>query len=85
MDVLPLEHRMGWDGVDEFRANARGWKTRTFKEFAFRHHRREGERDGAPRRARIARAVPHASSAIALGTSGFARYGMPGRIRPPSQ
>ena len=52
--VLPLEHRMGWDGVDEFRANARGWKTRTFKDLPFRHHRREGERDGAPRRARFA-------------------------------
>jgi biofilm PGA synthesis N-glycosyltransferase PgaC len=52
--VLPLEHRMGWDGVDEFRANARGWRTRTFKQLPFRHHRREGERDGAPHRARIA-------------------------------
>jgi biofilm PGA synthesis N-glycosyltransferase PgaC len=54
LEVLPLEHRMGWDGVDEFRANARGWKTRTLKTLPFRHHRREGERDGAPRRARLA-------------------------------
>jgi glycosyltransferase involved in cell wall biosynthesis len=53
-DVLPLEQRMGWDGVDEFRANARGWKTRTFKDLPFRHHRREGERDGARHRARLA-------------------------------
>ena len=52
--VLPLERRMGWDGVDEFRANARGWRTRTFKELPFRHHRREGERDGAKHRARLA-------------------------------
>lgn len=52
--VLPLEQRMGWDGVDEFRANARGWKTRVFKDLPFRHHRREGERDGARHRARIA-------------------------------
>ena len=51
-DVLPLEQRMGWDGVDEFRANSRGWKTHTFKELPFRHHRREGERDGSPHRAR---------------------------------
>ncbi len=57
--VLPLEHRMGWDGVDEFRANARGWTTRTFKDLPFRHHRREGERDGAPWRAR--RAQGHAA------------------------
>jgi biofilm PGA synthesis N-glycosyltransferase PgaC len=53
-DVLPLEHRMGWDGVDEFRANARGWTTKTFKDLPFRHHRREGERDGARHRARLA-------------------------------
>lgn len=52
--VLPLEQRMGWDGVDEFRANARGWTTRTFKDLPFRHHRREGERDGAKHLARIA-------------------------------
>lgn len=54
LDVLPLEQRMGWDGVDEFRANARGWTTRTFKDLPFRHHRREGERDGAKHRARLA-------------------------------
>jgi hypothetical protein len=54
VEVLPLEHRMGWDGVDEFRANARGWTTRTFKDLPFRHHRKEGERDGAPHRARLA-------------------------------
>lgn len=54
LEVLPLERRMGWDGVDEFRANARGWTTRTFKDLPFRHHRREGERDGAPYRARLA-------------------------------
>lgn len=53
-DVLPLEQRMGWDGVDEFRANARGWTTRTFKDLPFRHHRREGERDGRRHRARLA-------------------------------
>ena len=52
--VLPLEQRMGWDGVDEFRANARGWKTRTLKDIPFHHHRREGERDGSPYRARKA-------------------------------
>jgi glycosyltransferase involved in cell wall biosynthesis len=53
-DVLPLEQRMGWDGVDEFRANARGWRTATFKDLPFHHHRREGERDGARHRARLA-------------------------------
>lgn len=52
--VMPLEQRMGWDGVDEFRANARGWTTRVFLDLPFRHHRREGERDGSARRARRA-------------------------------
>jgi glycosyltransferase involved in cell wall biosynthesis len=46
-DVLPFEERLGWDGVDEFKANARGWRTQTLVDLPFRHHRREGERDGA--------------------------------------
>lgn len=45
--VLPFEERLGWDGVDEFKANARGWATRTLVDVPFRHHRPEGERDGA--------------------------------------
>lgn len=45
--VLPLAERLGWDGIDEFRANARGWSTRTITDLPFRHHRPEGERDGA--------------------------------------
>jgi glycosyltransferase involved in cell wall biosynthesis len=51
--VLPLEERLGWDGIDEFKANAAGWRTATF-DIPFRHHRREGERDGGRRRARAA-------------------------------
>jgi glycosyltransferase involved in cell wall biosynthesis len=46
-DVLPLEERMGWDAIDEFKANVRGWRTGTLSEIEYRHHRREGERDGA--------------------------------------
>lgn len=46
-DVLPLEDRMGWDGIDQLKANMRGWTTRTLPELSFRHHRKEGERDGA--------------------------------------
>jgi poly-beta-1,6-N-acetyl-D-glucosamine synthase len=52
--VLPLERRMGWDGVDEFRANVRGWETRAFTDLPFRHHRKEGARDGSARKARFA-------------------------------
>ncbi len=51
-DVLPFEERVAWDGVDEFKANARGWRTVAFEELPFHHHRREGERDGTPWRAR---------------------------------
>lgn len=50
--LLPFEERIAWDGVDEFKANARGWSTAAFEELPFRHHRREGERDGTPWRAR---------------------------------
>jgi poly-beta-1,6-N-acetyl-D-glucosamine synthase len=51
-ELLPLEERVAWDGVDEFKANARGWRTVAFEDLPFRHHRREGERDGSAWRAR---------------------------------
>ncbi len=51
--VLPLEERLGWDGIDEFKANALGWRTRTQLDLPFRHHRPEGSRDGGMHRARI--------------------------------
>ena len=50
-DVLPLEQRIGWDGIDVLRANARGWETRIVDDLPFRHHRAEGIRDGARHRA----------------------------------
>jgi biofilm PGA synthesis N-glycosyltransferase PgaC len=46
-DVLPLEQRLGWDGIDEIKANVRGWSTRTIAALPFRHHRSVGQRDGA--------------------------------------
>jgi glycosyltransferase involved in cell wall biosynthesis len=51
--LLPLEERVGWDGADEFKANARGWCTATFEDLPFRHHRPEGARDGSAWRARV--------------------------------
>jgi biofilm PGA synthesis N-glycosyltransferase PgaC len=51
-ELLPLEERIAWDGLDEFKANARGWRTTAFEELRFRHHRREGERDGTAWQAR---------------------------------
>ena len=44
--LLPLEERLGWDGIDEFKANSLGWRTRIVPNLAFRHYRREGSRDG---------------------------------------
>jgi biofilm PGA synthesis N-glycosyltransferase PgaC len=49
-DVLPLDERMGWDGLDQLRATARGWKVERIDGLHFRHHRREGTRDGSRRR-----------------------------------
>jgi hypothetical protein len=46
-DVLPLEERMGWDGVDELKAQVRGWRTRTMPDVRFYHHRRVGMREPA--------------------------------------
>jgi biofilm PGA synthesis N-glycosyltransferase PgaC len=48
-DVLPLEERLGWDGIDQVKANLRGWKTKSFTNLGFRHHRSMGERDGLRR------------------------------------
>ena len=40
---------MGWDGIDAYKAALAGWSTRTIEDLPFRHHRKEGERDGARR------------------------------------
>ena len=47
-DLLPLPERMGWDTVDELKANVRGWNTGIASGSAFYHHRAVGERDGLP-------------------------------------
>lgn len=49
-DVLPFENRAGWDGIDEARAAARGWRTRSFAHLRFYHHRTEAARDESRRR-----------------------------------
>jgi biofilm PGA synthesis N-glycosyltransferase PgaC len=45
LDVSPLEERMGWDGLDEMKANGLGWTTRTFRDLPFLHHRTIAARD----------------------------------------
>jgi len=54
IDVLPLEDGMGWDGIDELKAQARGWRTRILPGLSFRHHRPVGARDGGSHRRRLA-------------------------------
>jgi biofilm PGA synthesis N-glycosyltransferase PgaC len=49
-DVLPLDERMGWDGIDQIRAATRGWTVARVPDLTFHHHRREGERDQSRRR-----------------------------------
>ena len=46
-DVLPLEERVGWDGIDGLKANTRGWHTGIVHDLQFRRRRSVGERDGA--------------------------------------
>ena len=45
LDILPFEEHKGWDGIDEVKANLRGWTTSVFRGLAFRHHRRIGGRE----------------------------------------
>lgn len=46
-DVMPLEPRLGWDGIDELKAAVRGWRTATLPDVAFYHHRKVGQREAA--------------------------------------
>jgi len=43
--VTPLEERIGWDGVDEIKAQVAGWRTRTVPSLSFLHYRVFGSRD----------------------------------------
>lgn len=53
-ELMALEPRMGWDGVDELAVSARGFRSRTFTEIPFRHHRAEGGRERGRFQARMA-------------------------------
>lgn len=44
-DVMALEPRMGWDGLDELSVQLRGMRTETFLDLPFRHNRPEGGRE----------------------------------------
>jgi hypothetical protein len=49
LDVSPLEQQLGWDGIDELKAELAGWTVRSLPDVPFLHHRRVGARDGARR------------------------------------
>jgi poly-beta-1,6-N-acetyl-D-glucosamine synthase len=49
-ELRPLEESVGWDGIDQIKARLLGWTTSVVPGVVFRHHRRLGERDGAPHR-----------------------------------
>jgi poly-beta-1,6-N-acetyl-D-glucosamine synthase len=52
--VVPLEERVGWDGIDALKASIRGWRTATLLELPFYHHRKVGQRDGGPHKRWVA-------------------------------
>ena len=45
--VTPLEERMGWDGIDELKAQVGGWQTASLPDLCFYHHRPLGARERA--------------------------------------
>jgi glycosyltransferase involved in cell wall biosynthesis len=44
-EILPLEERIGWDGLDLIKARIGGWITHEFQEVPFHHHRTVGARE----------------------------------------
>jgi glycosyltransferase involved in cell wall biosynthesis len=61
--VLPLEERVGWDGIDGWKAQLNGWETRMLPQLGFYHHRRVGARDGT----RVARWRTQGNAAWFMG------------------
>lgn len=50
-EIWPAEARFYWDGIEEVKANVRGWHTQTFDHLPFSHHRPMGWRDASRGRA----------------------------------
>ena len=46
-DIGGLVAKLGWDTIDEIKAQMRGWKTRSFNELKLVHHRPTGHAGGA--------------------------------------
>jgi glycosyltransferase involved in cell wall biosynthesis len=47
--IAPLEEQLGWDGLDELKAETLGWSSRSVRDLPFLHHRAVGSRDGRRR------------------------------------
>jgi len=62
-DVLTLEPRMGWDGLDEARAKLRGYRSASIVHLGFRHHRPTGGRE----RTRVRHQVAQGRAAWYMG------------------
>ena len=45
LEVLPLVESVAWDGIDELKAQTRGWRVRNFPEIPIHHHRALGRRE----------------------------------------
>ena len=71
--VSPLEERMGWDGIDVLKANARGWRT--------------GDRPGTrlPPSSRRGQPRRRPVRAVARPRSGCALHGLPPVLRAVSR
>jgi biofilm PGA synthesis N-glycosyltransferase PgaC len=44
-EVMTLDSRMGWDGLDEVKVRLQGYRSQTFVDLGFRHHRPTGGRE----------------------------------------
>lgn len=48
-EIGGLRPSMGWDGIDEYAARARGWTVHVLSELAILHYRRRGSKQSWPR------------------------------------
>ena len=66
--VLPLEERVGWDGIDGWKAAVEGWTTAMLPDLAFYHHRRSERATDLPRRGGGRKGKPRGSWVSLLST-----------------
>jgi poly-beta-1,6-N-acetyl-D-glucosamine synthase len=57
-----LVHSLGWDAVDDLKAQLLGWQTKTFRDLVVLHHRSIGKRSGA-----IRAGIQHGEGAYFMG------------------